>query len=53
MKQHLLLLHQQVEEVDQQMFKMLEQTKKYLKENPEVLAEIEKKVREKVAAAEE
>ena len=30
-----------------------EQTKKYLKENPKVLAEIEKKVREKVAAAEE
>ena len=30
-----------------------EQTKKYLKENPEVLAEIEQKVREKVTAAEE
>lgn len=30
-----------------------EQTKKYLKENPEVLAEIEQKVREKVAVAEE
>ena len=30
-----------------------EQTKKYLKENPKVLAEIEQKVREKVAAAEE
>lgn len=30
-----------------------EATKKYLKENPKVLAEIEKKVREKVAAAEE
>lgn len=29
-----------------------EQTKKYLKENPEVLAEIEQKVREKVAEAE-
>ena len=29
-----------------------EQTKKYLKENPKVLAEIEQKVREKVAAAE-
>lgn len=29
-----------------------EQTKKYLKENPKVLAEIEKKVREKVAEAE-
>lgn len=30
-----------------------EQTKKYLKENPEVLAEIEQKVREKVAAENE
>ena len=30
-----------------------EQTKKYLKENPEVLAEIETKVREKVAAENE
>ena len=30
-----------------------ESTKKYLKENPEVLAEIEQKVRDKVAAAEE
>ncbi len=30
-----------------------ESTKKYLKENPEVLAEIEQKVREKVAASEE
>ena len=30
-----------------------EQTKKYLKENPEVLAEIEQKVREKVAADDE
>ena len=29
-----------------------EQTKKYLKENPKVLAEIEKKVRDKVAATE-
>ncbi len=30
-----------------------EQTKKYLKENPEVLAEIDQKVREKVAASDE
>ncbi len=30
-----------------------EQTKKYLKENPKVMAEIDKKIREKVAAAEE
>ncbi|MFZ1600420.1 MAG: DNA recombination/repair protein RecA, partial [Candidatus Saccharimonas aalborgensis] len=30
-----------------------EQTKKYLKENPAVLAEIEKKVREKVSSEQE